>query len=151
MAQDNFNIGKFLKESVKNTYTKQVAGEEEKELLNENFVGLEPINAIPPRNKEDYELAFDKYLGEEVKEEETHEEVEEDMQVVPVGVDNKVDHSNHGIDDEGSWLQVLKDEFKSYESKDYDFQDGLSQCKTRKGCFVYGKIIMVEQILDKEI
>ena len=49
------------------------------------------------------------------------------------------------------WLQVLKDEFKSYESKDYDFQDGLSQCKTRKGCFVYGKIIMVEQILDKEI
>ena len=49
------------------------------------------------------------------------------------------------------WLQVLKDEFKSYESKDYDFQDGLSQCKTRKGCFTFGKIKMVEQILDNEI
>ena len=26
-----------------------------------------------------------------------------------------------------NWLQVLKDEFKSYESKEYDWQDGLSQ------------------------
>ena len=102
MAQDNFNIGKFLKESVKNTYTKQVAGEEEKELLNENFVGLTPINMIPPRDKEDYELAFDKYLGEEKKE--VHEdEIEidvdgqydievdddqEDIQLEPVTVDN---------------------------------------------------------------
>jgi len=44
MAQDNFNISKFLKESVKNSYTNQIAGEEKKELLNENFVGLSPIN-----------------------------------------------------------------------------------------------------------
>ena len=49
------------------------------------------------------------------------------------------------------YLDILKDEFKSYELKDYDFQDGLSQCKTRKGCFVHGKIVMVEQILDKEL
>ena len=127
MAQDNFNIGKFLKESVKNTYTKQVAGEEEKELLNENFVGLEPINAIPPRNKEDYELAFDKYLGEEVKEEETHEEVEEDMQVVPVGVDNKVDHSNHGIDDEGRMAKSQLYKIAKYASELYKMMDDNTQ------------------------
>ena len=50
-----------------------------------------------------------------------------------------------------NYYQILKDEFKSYELKEYDFQDGLSQCKTRKGCFVYGKIVMAEEILDKEI
>ena len=49
------------------------------------------------------------------------------------------------------YLEILKNEFKSYELKDYDFQDGLSQCNTRKGCFVVGKIRMVEQILDKEL
>jgi hypothetical protein len=50
-----------------------------------------------------------------------------------------------------NYHQILKDEFKSYELKDYDFQEGLSQCNTRKGCFVFGKIRMVEQILDKEL
>ena len=49
------------------------------------------------------------------------------------------------------YLEILKNEFKSYELKDYDFQRGLSQCNTRKGCFVVGKIVMVEQILDKEL
>ena len=113
MAQDNFNISKFLKESVKNSYTNQIAGEEKKELLNENFVGLSPINAIPPRDKEDYELAFDKYLGEEITEDEIEIEVdgqydievekedEEDLELPPVAVDNRVDHKNHGVDDEG--------------------------------------------------
>ena len=146
MAQDNFNIGKFLKESVKNTYTKQVAGEEEKELLNENFVGLEPINAIPPRNKEDYELAFDKYLGEEVKEEETHEEVEEDMQVVPVGVDNKVDHSNHGIDDEGRMAKSQLYKIAKYASELYKMMDDNTQldawvqAKLTKACDYVGTV-----------
>ena len=54
----------------------------------------------------------------------------------------------HKLED---YLEILKNEFKSYELKDYDFQDGLSQCNTRKGCFVFGKIRMVEQILDKEL
>ena len=54
----------------------------------------------------------------------------------------------HKLED---YLEILKNEFKSYELKDYDFQDGLSQCNTRKGCFVVGKIVMVEQILDKEL
>ena len=54
----------------------------------------------------------------------------------------------HKLED---YLESLKNEFKSYELKDYDFQDGLSQCNTRKGCFVFGKIRMVEQILDKEL
>ena len=54
----------------------------------------------------------------------------------------------HKLED---YFEILKDEFKSYELKDYDFQEGLSQCNTRKGCFVVGKIVMVEQILDKEL
>ena len=54
----------------------------------------------------------------------------------------------HKLED---YLESLKNEFKSYELKDYNFQDGLSQCNTRKGCFVFGKIRMVEQILDKEL
>ena len=54
----------------------------------------------------------------------------------------------HKLED---YLEILKNEFKSYELKDYDFQDGLSQWNTRKGCFVVGKIRMVEQILDKEL
>ena len=146
MAQDNFNIGKFLKESVKNTYTNQVAGEEKKELLNENFVGLEPINTIPPRNKEDYELAFDKYLGEEVKEEETHEEVEEDMQIVPVGVDNKVDHSNHGIDDEGRMAKSQLYKIAKYASELYKMMDDNTQldawvqAKLTKACDYVGTV-----------
>ena len=146
MAQDNFNIGKFLKESVKNTYTKQVAGEEEKELLNENFVGLEPINTIPPRNKKDYELAFDKYLGEQVKEEETHEEVEEDMQIVPVGVDNKVDHSNHGIDDEGRMAKSQLYKIAKYASELYKMMDDNTQldawvqAKLTKACDYIGTV-----------
>ena len=146
MAQDNFNIGKFLKESVKNSYTNQVAGEEEKELLNENFVGLTPINAIPPRDKENYELAFDKYLGEEVKEEETHEEVEEDMQVVPVGVDNKVDHSNHGIDDEGRMAKSQLYKIAKYASELYKMMDDNTQldawvqAKLTKACDYVGTV-----------
>ena len=146
MAQDNFNIGKFLKESVKNSYTNQVAGEEKKELLNENFVGLTPINSIPPRDKEDYELAFDKYLGEEVKEEETHEEVEEDMQVVPVGVDNKVDHSNHGIDDEGRMAKSQLYKIAKYASELYKMMDDNTQldawvqAKLTKACDYIGTV-----------
>ena len=146
MAQDNFNIGKFLKESVKNSYTNQVAGEEKKELLNENFVGLTPINAIPPRSKEDYELAFDKYLGEEVKEEETHEEVEEDMQIVPVGVDNKVDHSNHGIDDEGRMAKSQLYKIAKYASELYKMMDDNTQldawvqAKLTKACDYIGTV-----------
>ena len=146
MAQDNFNIGKFLKESVKNSYTNQVAGEEKKELLNENFVGLTPINSIPPRDKEDYELAFDKYLGEEVKEEETHEEVEEDMQVVPVGVDNKVDHSNHGIDDEGRMAKSQLYKIAKYASELYKMMDDNTQldawvqAKLTKACDYVGTV-----------
>ena len=54
----------------------------------------------------------------------------------------------HKLED---YLESLKNEFKSNELKDYDFQRGLSQCNTRKGCFVVGKIVMVEQILDKEL
>ena len=54
----------------------------------------------------------------------------------------------HKLED---YLESLRNEFKSYELKDYDFQEGLSQCNTRKGCFVFGKIRMVEQILDKEL
>jgi hypothetical protein len=127
MAQDNFNIGKFLKESVKNSYTNQVVKKEEKELLNENFVGLQPINTIPPRDKENYELAFDKYLGEEVNEEKTHEEMEEDMQIVPVGVDNKIDHSNHGIDDEGRMAKSQLYKIAKYASELYKMMDDNTQ------------------------
>jgi len=149
MAQDNFNIGKFLKESVKNTYTKQVAGEEEKELLNENFVGLSPINTIPPRDKEHYELAFDKYLGEEKGEahEEMHkEEMDEDLQVVPVGVDNKVDHSNHGIDDEGRMAKSQLYKIAKYASELYKMMDDNTQldawvqAKLTKACDYVGTV-----------
>jgi hypothetical protein len=144
MAQDNFNIGKFLKESVKNSYTKQVAGEEKKELLNENFVGLEPINTIPTRNKEDYELAFSKFLGEE--KEETHEEMEEDLHVVPVGVDNKIDHSNHGIDDEGRMAKSQLYKIAKYASELYKMMDDNTQldawvqAKLTKACDYVGTV-----------
>jgi hypothetical protein len=144
MAQDNFNIGKFLKESVKNSYTKQVAGEEKKELLNENFVGLEPINTIPTRDKEDYELAFSKFLGEE--KEETHEEMEEDLHVVPVGVDNKIDHSNHGIDDEGRMAKSQLYKIAKYASELYKMMDDNTQldawvqAKLTKACDYVGTV-----------
>jgi hypothetical protein len=144
MAQDNFNIGKFLKESVKNSYTKQVAGEEKKELLKRNFVGLEPINTIPTRNKEDYELAFSKFLGEE--KEETHEEMEEDLHVVPVGVDNKIDHSNHGIDDEGRMAKSQLYKIAKYASELYKMMDDNTQldawvqAKLTKACDYVGTV-----------
>jgi hypothetical protein len=146
MAQDNFNIGKFLKESVKNSYTNQVVKKEEKELLNENFVGLQPINTIPPRDKENYELAFDKYLGEEVNEEKTHEEMEEDMQIVPVGVDNKIDHSNHGIDDEGRMAKSQLYKIAKYASELYKMMDDNTQldawvqAKLTKACDYVGTV-----------
>jgi len=160
MAQDNFNIGKFLKESVKNSYTNQVAGEEKKELLNENFVGLTPINAIPPRDKEDYELAFDKFLGEEKKEMHEDEieidvdgqydiEVEKDeheIDLAPVDVDDRVDHKNHGVDDEGRMAKsqlykIAKYAAELYKMMEDDTQlDAWVQAKLTKACDYIGTV-----------
>jgi len=190
MAQDNFNISKFLKESVKNSYTNQVAGEEKKELLNENFVGLEPINTIPPRDKENYELAFAKYLGEAEdskkgnKEEQEHiegaieddkdhiedlekdikdneeklaklkkdykDDVKEDLDLVPVEVDveidDRVDHKNHGIDDEGRMAKsqlykIAKYASELYKMMDDDTQlDAWVQAKLTKACDYIGTV-----------
>jgi len=190
MAQDNFNISKFLKESVKNSYTNQVAGEEKKELLNENFVGLEPINTIPPRDKENYELAFAKYLGEAEdskkgnKEEQEHiegaieddkdhiedlekdikdneeklaklkkdykDDVKEDLDLVPVEVDveidDRVDHKNHGVDDEGRMAKsqlykIAKYASELYKMMDDDTQlDAWVQAKLTKACDYVGTV-----------
>ena len=157
MAQDNFNIGKFLKESVKNSYTNQVSGEEKKELLKESFiVGLEPINTIPPRDKEDYELAFDKYLGEEKKEMHEDEieidvdgqydiEVEKD-ELAPVHVDDKVDHKNHGVDDEGRMAKSQLYKIAKYASELYKMMeddtqlDAWVQAKLTKACDYIGTV-----------
>lgn len=42
----------------------------------------------------------------------------------------------------------LKIEFKNTEKKDFSSFQGLSQCKTRKGCFVYGKLVTVVKLLE---
>ena len=242
MAKDNFNIGKFLKESVKNSYTNQVAGEEKKELINENFVGLSPINTIPPRDKENYELAFDKFLNEEIKsgdemkvgshkivvtdpdlysekvkslrldledvgidssakdsryskfigdtfnkfngdvhlngkkinydgnsqieyieshgfaiipndpskEKEADREVKEDLELAPVEVDvevdDRVDHKNHGIDDEGRMAKsqlykIAKYAAELYKMMEDDTQlDAWVQAKLTKACDYIGTV-----------
>ena len=43
----------------------------------------------------------------------------------------------------------LKIEFKNIEKKDFASFVGLSQCKTRRGCFVYGKLVTVIKLLEE--
>ena len=43
----------------------------------------------------------------------------------------------------------LKVEFRNIEKKDFSSFEGLSQCKTRKGCFVYGKLVTVIKLLEE--
>ena len=39
-------------------------------LISENFVGLEPLNQMEPKQKESYEIAFENFLAEQAKAEE---------------------------------------------------------------------------------
>ena len=46
------------------------------------------------------------------------------------------------------YYEDLKKEFQILENKEFSHIEGLRQCKTRKGCFVYGKLIMAIHLLD---
>ena len=107
----NFNIKDF----VRNTQLSQVKDTENKELLNENIIGLEPINELPTREKEGYELAFAKFLSEDDQEPIHRREEDEDYDA-----DAEQDDENVGMgyDDEGRPLgegnMELRDEAMVY-------------------------------------
>ena len=107
----NFNIKDF----VRNTQLSQVKDTENKELLNENIIGLEPINELPTREKEGYELAFAKFLSEDDQEPIHRKEEDEDYDA-----DAEQDDENVGMgyDDEGRPLgegnMELRDEAMVY-------------------------------------
>ena len=48
------------------------------------------------------------------------------------------------------YYEDLKKEFQITENKEFSHIEGLQQCKTRKGCFVYGKLIMAIELLDRQ-
>ena len=48
------------------------------------------------------------------------------------------------------YYEDLKKEFQIIENKEFSHIEGLRQCKTRKGCFVYGKLIMTIELLDRQ-
>lgn len=132
MAQDNFNISKFLKESVKNSYTNQVAGEEKKELLNENFVGLTPINSIPPRDKENYELAFAKYLGEAEDSKKGNKEEQEHIEGAIEDDKDHIEDLEKDIKDNEEKLAKLKKDYKDDLVKRSNVNEALNPEVSRK-------------------
>tara|TARA_R100001086_G_C11698817_1_gene220783 strand:+ start:431 stop:631 length:201 start_codon:yes stop_codon:yes gene_type:complete len=48
-------------------------------------------------------------------------------------------------------LPVMLQFFKKHEGKDYDHKVGIEQVKTQYGLYLYGKITLIEEILNKEI
>ena len=74
------------------------------------------------------------------------EEMDEDLQVVPVGIDNKVDHSNHGIDDEGRMAKSQLYKIAKYASELYKMMDDNTQldawvqAKLTKACDYVGTV-----------
>tara|TARA_Y100000401_G_C8221799_1_gene173692 strand:- start:130 stop:309 length:180 start_codon:yes stop_codon:yes gene_type:complete len=47
--------------------------------------------------------------------------------------------------------EEAKAEFLSVEKKVFSHQEGLSQCKTRKGCFAYGKILTWIKLIEEDV
>tara|TARA_R100001480_G_scaffold71936_2_gene83043 strand:- start:702 stop:2528 length:1827 start_codon:yes stop_codon:yes gene_type:complete len=71
------------------TYTEVANVLKTKNLINENVIGLEPINQLPPSKKESFEVAFENFLAEAKKEyfddekaelKKTSKQVEEDAE-----------------------------------------------------------------------
>ena len=52
------------------TYTEVANVLKTKNLINENVIGLEPINQLEPSKKESYEVAFENFLAEAKKKKE---------------------------------------------------------------------------------
>ena len=58
------------------TYTEVANVLKTKNLINENVIGLEPINQLEPSKKESYEVAFENFLAEAKKKKEEDEKAE---------------------------------------------------------------------------
>ena len=48
------------------------------------------------------------------------------------------------------YYEDLKKEFQIIENKEFSHIEGLRQFKNRKCCFVYGKLIMAIELLDRQ-
>ena len=89
---------------------------EEKEALNEHYVaggivGVGAINQIPPREKSDYEMAFEHFMTEgEEKEEKIKESVEETINEEDIEEDGFGKMSGDGTEGFGDMLYKGMDE-----------------------------------------
>lgn len=48
-------------------------------------------------------------------------------------------------------LPVILKYFKEHEGKDYNDKIGIEQVKTQYGLYLYGQIVLIEDILNREI
>ena len=75
------------------TYEEAVASLKTKNVINENFVGLEPIVGYESKKKESYELAFENFLAEARKKKDEDEKVKAEEKKVSKPVEEDLSHT----------------------------------------------------------
>lgn len=100
--------GVFLKEAksqfpdiVRNaaTFEEAAASLKTKNIINENIIGLEPINELPTPKKQNFELAFESFLAEAKKKKDEDESVKAEEKKVSKKVEEDLDKMHDNSDE----------------------------------------------------
>ena len=81
------------------TYEEAIASLKTKSIINENFVGLEPIVGYEPKKKESFETAFEAFLAEARKKKDEDEKVKAEEKKVSKPVEEDLSHNYDKTDE----------------------------------------------------
>jgi hypothetical protein len=81
------------------TYEEAIASLKTKSIINENFVGLEPIVGYEPKKKESFETAFESFLAEARKKKDEDEKVKAEEKKVSKPVEEDLSHNYDKTDE----------------------------------------------------
>ena len=90
------------------TYTEVANVLKTKNLINENVVGLEPINQLKSSKKESYEIAFENFLAEAKKEKDEKAELKKPSKQVEEDAEKNFDYEDKKNPDNLIFDQIMK-------------------------------------------